>query len=114
MNELSQQKCVPCQGGEAPLTATEISTYQQQVPDWRVVKENHIFRLKRSFKLKNFAEAINFIQQIAAIAEAEQHHPNLYLHNYNQLEIELYTHKIGGLHANDFILASKIDKLEQK
>jgi len=109
--QLSQQKCVPCKGDEIPLAKAEINIYHQQIPDWEIVTAEAIPRIKRSYKTKNFLEAVDLITQIAKIAEAEQHHPNLHLHNYNQLEVEIYTHKTKGLHINDFILASKIENL---
>lgn len=110
---LSKQHCVPCRGDEAPMSKDEIATYHSQVTDWQLDDVNQIPQLRREFELKNFIEAVDFINEIAKIAEEEQHHPNLCLHSYKKLKIEIYTHKTKGLHVNDFILASKIDLLWQ-
>lgn len=78
------------------------------VPDWTVVEDK---KIERDFKFKNFAEAIEFINKVAGIAEEEGHHPDIYLHNWNRVRFSLMTHAIKGLFLNDFILASKIDSL---
>lgn len=77
-------------------------------PDWKVVDDHH---LERSFKFKNFKEALEFTNAVAKIAEQEQHHPDIYL-AWGKVKITLWTHKINGLSENDFILAAKIDKLQ--
>ncbi len=110
-DNLTQKKCVPCEGGMPPLDSETIRKYQPQVhPDWQVIYEKS---LQRRFDFKNFLAAVNFINQIAAVAEQEGHHPDLHLTNYRKLTIELSTHSIGGLSENDFIMAAKIDDLFQ-
>jgi 4a-hydroxytetrahydrobiopterin dehydratase len=100
---------VPCEGGILPFTPQQIRAYLPQIdPEWQVVNQ---IKLVRGFKFKNFVAAIKFVNQVAEIAEAEGHHPNIHLTNWNQVTLKLYTHKIGGLHENDFILAAKIDSL---
>lgn len=104
--------CVPCEGGIPAFTPQQIQAYLPQIEaSWQVVNQ---VKLVRNFKFKNFGAAIKFINQVAKIAEAEGHHPNIHLTNWNQVTLELYTHKIGGLHENDFILAAKIDSLFKK
>ncbi|MBI2442854.1 MAG: 4a-hydroxytetrahydrobiopterin dehydratase [Candidatus Levybacteria bacterium] len=105
---LVQQKCVPCEGNIQPLTREQFSHYLPMVPDWTVVEDK---KIERDFKFKNFAEAIEFINKVAGIAEEEGHHPDIYLHNWNRVRFSLMTHAIKGLFLNDFILASKIDSL---
>lgn len=105
---LSSQHCVPCEGGTKPLTRTEFSVYLPQVTDWTVVDEK---ALEREFVFGNFVEAIAFITRVAHIAEAEGHHPDLYLHGYKKVTVTLSTHAIGGLSINDFVLAVKIDEV---
>ena len=110
MTDLSQKHCVPCEGGTKPLPKKEEEAYLSAVPEWKIERTG-THQLTREIVLGNFKQAIAFIGQIAKIAEAEGHHPNLYLHDYKKLRIELYTHAIGGLSTNDFILAAKINKL---
>ena len=106
---LHTKKCVPCSGSEDPLTQEEIEVYLPQVPEWELLHEPD--RIVRTIKTKNFMDAVALIQEIAQLAEEEGHHPNVAIKNYNQLTIELFTHKISGLHVNDFILATKIDQV---
>lgn len=104
--------CVPCEGGIPAFTPQQIQAYLAQIEaSWQVVNQA---KLVRDFKFKNFVAAIKFINQVAKIAEAEGHHPDIHLTNWNRVRLELYTHKIGGLHENDFILAAKIDSLDSR
>lgn len=105
---LSTQKCVPCEGNVKPFTAAQVAVYKPQVPEWLVLDN---LKLQREFKFKNFVEAVAFVNKIAQIAEAEGHHPDIYVHNWNKVTITLWTHAIKGLYLNDFILAAKIDAL---
>lgn len=106
--DLSQKKCIPCEAGTPPLEETKINELLQQIPTW-ALKEGHLYK---KFKFKNFTEAMKFVNSVADIAEQEQHHPDFCVH-YNRVEIELWTHAIKGLSENDFILASKIDKINR-
>lgn len=105
---LAGRTCKPCEGGVAPLPASAAKTLLQDVPGWELVEGKAI---RRTVKCKDFLDAVSLIQQIAPIAEAEDHHPDLHLTNYKTLTIELSTHAIGGLSENDFILAAKINQL---
>lgn len=110
--DFSKQKCVPCQGGIPPLREDKVAEYLKSLPkDWKY-KKNHD-RIEKDFEFKDFKSAIAFINKVAKVAEEEDHHPNIYLHDWKFVRIENWTHKIGGLHENDFILASKIEKLEK-
>lgn len=106
---LSKQHCVPCEGGVDPLTRVEFEVYLPQVSAWTVREDEKL--IWREFVCKNFMDAVAFIQQIAQVAEAEGHHPDLCLHAYKKLRVELSTHAIQGLSINDFVLAVKIDEL---
>jgi len=110
MEDLKQMKCVPCRGGEPPLTAGQIAALHPNVADWQVIEVNDIQRLQRVFKLKNFAEAMAFTDKVGALAEAEDHHPAL-LTEWGKVTVTWWTHKIKGLHQNDFIMAAKTDGL---
>ena len=110
MEELSKLKCVACRGGEPALTDSQISEYQKQVPDWQIKEVDGIKRLERVFKLKNFIEAIALTNKIGLIAEKEDHHPSI-VTEYGRVTVGWWTHKIKGLHQNDFIMAAKTDQL---
>lgn len=108
MTELASRRCVPCQGDTPPLQAREVQTMMQQVPGWTTDAEG---KLTRNLKLANFREALTLVNKIGELAEQEGHHPDLTIHSWNQVRIELYTHSIKGLSENDFILAAKINQL---
>lgn len=107
--DLIKKHCIPCEGGTPPLTNEEEEKLLKEVPDWLLVREDE-HRIIRKFKFKDFSQAMTFVNKIADIAEKEDHHPNIKI-NYSRVELELYTHSIGGLSENDFILAAKISKL---
>lgn len=110
MSELREYSCVPCRGGVPPLTKDEINQYLPQVPDWQLLDVDGIFRLSREFRFNNFLQAMAFTNQVATIAEAEGHHPAL-LTEWGKVTVSWWTHKIKGLHRNDFIMAAKTDAL---
>jgi 4a-hydroxytetrahydrobiopterin dehydratase len=106
MTALADQTCIPCQGGIPPLDADGIAPLLAQVPRWKVVEGHH---LKRTFALDDFATALRLVNQIGALAETMGHHPDLTL-GWGYVGVEVYTHKIDGLHEADFILAAQIDR----
>jgi 4a-hydroxytetrahydrobiopterin dehydratase len=110
MDKLVQMKCVPCRGGEPTVTDEEILELRPQVPDWQIVEREHIKRLERVFKFKNFVEALQFTNKVGELAEEEDHHPAL-LTEWGKVTVTWWTHIIQGLHRNDFIMAAKSDKL---
>ncbi|MBI2758131.1 MAG: 4a-hydroxytetrahydrobiopterin dehydratase [Chloroflexi bacterium] len=110
MTNLSQLKCVACRGGEPTLTDEQIAEFQPQVPEWQVKEVEGVKRLERVYKLKNFVEAVAFTTKVAMIAEKEDHHP-LIITEWGRVAVQWWTHKIGGLHQNDFIMAAKTDEL---
>jgi len=110
MSELTSMKCVPCRGGEPPLSRAEIDDLTPQVPDWEVIEVEDIPRLKRAFKFKNFAQALAYTDLVGELAEEEDHHPSL-LTEWGRVTVTWWTHKIKGLHQNDFIMAAKTDAL---
>jgi len=110
MSNLHAMKCVPCRGGQPPLSESEIVLFQPQVPDWNILEVNGEKRLSKIFKFKDFAQALAFTDQVGALAEAEDHHPAL-LTEWGKVSVDWWTHIIKGLHQNDFIMASKTDHL---
>lgn len=103
---LREKHCVPCEGGGPKLEPAAWQPLLAQVPAWSVEGE----RLVRRFRFRDFLGAMAFVQQMAELAEAEGHHPDFCVH-YNQVDVSLWTHAIGGLSENDFILAARIDEL---
>jgi 4a-hydroxytetrahydrobiopterin dehydratase len=112
MNNLAAGKCVACRAGEPTLTDNEIAELQPQLPDWQVKEVEGMKRLERVFKFKNFAQALEFTNKIGSIAEVENHHP-LIITEWGKVTLDWWTHKIGGLHKNDFIMAARSDELYQ-
>ena len=110
MSELSEMKCTACRGGEPTLTETEIGELLPRVPGWQLVEREGVKRLERVFGFRNFAEALAFTNRVGEQAEEEGHHPAL-LTEWGRVTITWWTHKIGGLHRNDFIMAAKTDEL---
>ncbi|PSO49337.1 MAG: 4a-hydroxytetrahydrobiopterin dehydratase [Cyanobacteria bacterium SW_9_44_58] len=113
MEALSQQTCLPCQGNVSPVSEEEIAQYQPQIPDWHLVRDNQIPYLERSYKLPNFKQALYLAQQIGEIAEQEGHHPTLIV-EWGKVTVQWWTHTIKGLHRNDFIMATKTDRIFKK
>jgi 4a-hydroxytetrahydrobiopterin dehydratase len=107
--ELTRRKCVPCEGGVPTLTPEQAAEHLSATPAWRLVEDGR--RIRREWIVKDFVSGMAFFQRVAEVAEAEQHHPDLHLVGYRQVAIEIWTHAIGGLSENDFILAAKIDQL---
>ena len=111
MNKLSEKKCVPCEGGVLALDITEIHKNQKKIDGWDVIKnEKNIYFLEKKFTFKNFVESQKFVNEVGRISEEEGHHPEI-LFGWGYAKINISTHAIEGLSENDFILASKIDKI---
>jgi len=110
MEDLTEQKCEACRVGAPSVTAEEIARLQPQVPEWRIVTEDGIRKLDRSFGFKNFEEAIAFTVAVGKVADAEGHHPRL-ITEWGRVVVTWWTHKIRDLHINDFIMAAKTDAL---
>jgi 4a-hydroxytetrahydrobiopterin dehydratase len=108
MNNLTDKKCIPCEGGVDPLSKEGITEFLKIVPGWALGETGD--RIKREFQFKDFKESMAFVSKVAVIAEAENHHPDIHIF-YNKVNLELYTHAIGGLHENDFIVAAKINAI---
>jgi 4a-hydroxytetrahydrobiopterin dehydratase len=106
-SELSKQRCTPCEGGVPALSAPRIQELLAALPAWKLTADSK--RIRREWRMKDFAAALAFFDAIGAIAEAENHHPDLHLTGYRNAAVELSTHAIDGLSVNDFILAAKID-----
>lgn len=108
MAELSQRRCVPCEGGTPPLNLEESRTLLKQVRDWELLENKSI---RKRFKFRNFIESMTFVNSVAQLAETEGHHPDIHI-SWNRVTLTLTTHAIGGLSENDFIMAAKIDRLD--
>jgi 4a-hydroxytetrahydrobiopterin dehydratase len=106
MASLADQQCVPCKGGVPPLTEAQIAPLLAQLEGWRVVDTHH---LEKTYTLKNFTQALELVNRIGAIAEAQNHHPDIWL-AWGRVGVTIWTHKINGLTESDFIFAAKCDR----
>ncbi len=108
MTDLAEKQCVPCKGGVPPLKGGDLDKLRSQLnPSWKVIGEHH---LEREFKFSNFRQALEFTNRVGALAEAQGHHPDIYL-AWGQVKVTIWTHKIDGLTESDFVLAAKVDRL---
>lgn len=107
--QLVAKKCVPCEGGVPAYSASEVEEQLKTLQGWEITHGGQ--RIRKKWTVKNFVAGINFFSRVADLAEAEQHHPDLHLEGYRNVWIEIWTHAIGGLSENDFILAAKIDQI---
>jgi 4a-hydroxytetrahydrobiopterin dehydratase len=109
VDELVAKKCLPCEGGVEPCSQDEANQQLAELDCWRLTHDGQ--RIRRDWTVKNFLAGMEFFSKVADVAEADGHHPDLHLEGYRNLSVELWTHAIGGLSENDFILAAKIDRL---
>lgn len=110
MDELTRKKCKPCRAGEPKVTLEEIAAMKPQIPDWNIAGRDGIDILERAYEFDDFAGALAFTVKLGALAEQEDHHPAI-LTEWGRVTVSWWTHKIRGLHANDFIMAAKTDHL---
>ncbi len=110
MTELASNTCEACKVGAPLITDEELSSMQSDIPDWEVVSIENVKQLQREFKFKNFVEALEFTNLLGEAAEKEGHHPAI-LVEWGKVTVRWWTHKIGGLHRNDVIMAAKTDCL---
>ncbi len=111
--DLAQAQCIPCRRGDPPLSPAEIEKLRVTLPHWEILESEGVMRLQRAFKFKNFAQALEFTNRIGAIAEEQDHHPAI-LTEWGKVTVTWWTHAVGGLHGNDFIMAAKSDQIYQK
>lgn len=112
MSNLTQKHCVPCEGGDPPLPQEKEDELLKQVDDWNLLRDG-THMLRKQFKFKNFKESMAFVNKVADLAESEGHHPDIKI-VWNKVNFDLFTHAVGGLSENDFIMAAKIDEIASK
>lgn len=110
MTNLTEMKCVACHRDAPTVTENEISELQPNIPDWELLGIDGVNRLERSFRFDNFIDSMAFTIQIGIISEEEGHHPAI-LTEWGKVKVSWWTHKIKGLHKNDFIMAAKTDQI---
>jgi 4a-hydroxytetrahydrobiopterin dehydratase len=108
---LSEKSCVPCRGGIPPLSPEQAQRFLEHAPGWCLTHDST--RLERRFNFKNFGTALDFVNRIGALAEQEGHHPDICF-GWGYVSVVYYTHKIGGLHENDFVMAAKTSESYEK
>ena len=113
MAELARMRCVACRRDAPTVTEAELAELHPQIPHWELVEQEGIRRLQRVFEFRDFAEALAFTNALGEVAEAEGHHPAL-LTEWGRVTATWWTHKIKGLHRNDFIMAAKTDELYRR
>lgn len=109
VEQLRTKKCLPCEGGIPKMTPAEAEAQLTKLNGWAITPDSQ--RIRKELVVKNFMAAMRFFNEIAEVAESEGHHPDLHIVGYRNVTIEIWTHAIGGLSENDFILAAKIDEL---
>ncbi|MGH8934705.1 MAG: 4a-hydroxytetrahydrobiopterin dehydratase [Acidimicrobiia bacterium] len=108
MSDLAERDCIPCKGGVPPLEGPAIAELLEQLGDgWQVIDQHH---LRKAYRFPNFRNALAFTNRVGELAEEQGHHPDIYL-TWGKVRLEIWTHKIDGLHESDFILAAKTDRL---
>lgn len=108
-DQLTGQKCVPCEGNVEPYTPSQTADQLAKLQGWHLTYDGK--RIRKEWHVKDFMAGIDFFGQVARLAEDEGHHPDLHIEGYRHVWIEIWTHAVGGLSENDFILAAKIDIL---
>ena len=108
--DLIKKRCVPCEAGTPALAAGEVEVLLREVEGWQAVDDNR--KITKRFKFEDFVRAMSFINRMADLAESEGHHPDFSV-SYNQVDVTVWTHSVGGLSENDFILAAKINVLNR-
>ncbi|MGK5094335.1 4a-hydroxytetrahydrobiopterin dehydratase [Deltaproteobacteria bacterium TL4] len=107
MERLAQRQCIPCQGGTPSLRGEALRSFISQLDDgWLLIEEHHI---EKEYHFKDFSSALSFTNRVGALAENQGHHPDIYL-AWGKVKLSLWTHKIDGLSASDFIFAAKVDQ----
>jgi len=108
MSQLAEKECVPCKGEVPPLKGSRLASVASELDGgWQVVKEHH---LEKEYKFKDFRQALEFTNKVGELAEAQGHHPDIYL-AWGKVKLTIWTHKIDGLTESDFVLAAKADRL---
>lgn len=110
MSQLSQQQCEACRSDAPRLTDEQIAEYRREVPEWQIVERDGIMQLERVFTFPDFRQALAFTDRVGELAEEADHHPAL-LTEWGKVTVTWWSHKIKGLHSNDFILAARTDEV---
>jgi 4a-hydroxytetrahydrobiopterin dehydratase len=110
MNTLKQELCVACRKDSPRVTTEEIAELSPQVPDWQIVESNGVKQMERTYRFPDFAQALAFTMRVGQAAEEQSHHPTI-VTEWGKVKVTWWTHKINGLHHNDFIMAAKSDEI---
>jgi 4a-hydroxytetrahydrobiopterin dehydratase len=107
---LADEPCEACTSDDEPLTGAEYGAYLDELGDeWRVVDDHH---LEGTYEFEDFRDALEFTYEVGELAEEEWHHPDIHL-QWGEVRIEMWTHKIDGLHRTDFVMAARMDRIHE-
>ncbi|MCA1635055.1 MAG: 4a-hydroxytetrahydrobiopterin dehydratase [Acidobacteria bacterium] len=110
MEKLAERRCVPCHGGVPRLEGAETDQYMKELSGWKVVEDHH---LSKGYTFSNFAGALEFVNRAGRVAEREGHHPDITF-GWGYARVQIWTHAIDGLSESDFILAAKLDEMDER
>jgi 4a-hydroxytetrahydrobiopterin dehydratase len=110
MNTLTKERCVACRKDSPRVTPEEIAQFSPQVPDWQIVERDGVKQLERTYRFPDFAQALAFTARVGQAAEEQDHHPTI-VTEWGKVKLTWWTHKINGLHRNDFVMAAKSDEI---
>ena len=110
MSELIKMRCEACQEGAPQVTPDQIKQFSPQIPEWQMIEVENVKRLQRTYRFRNFKDALAFANRVGDLAEENDHHPEITL-GWGYTTVTWWTHKIKGLHINDFVMAAKSDTL---
>jgi 4a-hydroxytetrahydrobiopterin dehydratase len=113
MQQYAQRECTPCRGDEPPLAREEIEAYLKELTAWELDDTGKIPKLVKRYRFRNFADALEFTRRVGALAEEQDHHPRITT-EWGKVKLSWWTHKIEGLHDNDFIMAAKSDRVYEE
>jgi 4a-hydroxytetrahydrobiopterin dehydratase len=113
MNTLTKAHCVACRSDSPRVTPEEIAEFSSQIPDWQIIERDGVKHLERTYRFPDFAQALAFTMRVGKLAEEEDHHPTM-ITEWGKVKLTWWTHKIKGLHRNDFVMAAKSDEIYQE
>jgi 4a-hydroxytetrahydrobiopterin dehydratase len=107
-SKLAVQKCEACRADSPHVTHEEVIEYMKELPGWQIAKDEDVNKLRKVYVFKNFRQALDFTNRVGEVAEEQQHHPTV-VTEWGRVTVIWWTHKIRGLHKNDFVMAARCE-----